>query len=652
MASINHIFNVSSVIPNFVAVDTESTDLHPWRGAKLISAAAAFPSGEEMFWRDSDLYGGGLRRLLNDETIDKVFHNAKHDARILQSAGFKIRGQVWDTMIFAHLLDGRNAGKGLGLGACAVRFLPSDKRKIVDEITKYFDDHNIGEDRRWMSFALLPPDLLKRRNVGDACLTRDIFLRTYKTVALTFPWLLKNEHRLIPVVIKMENRGIVINEEELDAQVDYFNDIYEDCLRFYEGVTGNNSFNIDSPDDQAHLLGTAGLLELIPELTKGGKSGKNKKPKMDDWNLRQLHHPVSHMLILGKAAKKMRDTFLIGMLQRSINGVVHANANQLGTNTGRFSYSDPNLQNIPIEGDRRTSYTEDEAREAYEMTEVNYAPHLKRIFYVRPGFAHIHSDKKQAEMFMMGHYANDPKMDAIFAESLRTGKSIHDMICIAMYGEWTKGLKTRTKQVVFGYQYGSGVKTFSKRTGLPMSETLATRARLARTLPGLPRWKRQLDEIVQERGFVITEHGRRHYIRSDASYVAINRMCQGSVADEIKSRMVALNDYFESEIPEATVLLNIHDDLANEVPQEYRHKAAKDIKEIMEETGVPFRLPLPSSLDITYSRWSDLKEIEDGKPFPEPAAQFVDRNRPVHKRIRLGTDDDASKLAGGFKIPT
>lgn len=596
----------TSLPSKFAAVDTESNGLSVWRGHRMFAASAAFPNGATKFWRGDF---GGLRELLMDDTVDKVFHNAKHDLRMLEYSGFQVRGRVWDTMIFGHLLNGRMAGKGLALGQMAVRYLPSDKRKVVDEIDKWFDDNGYGKDERYEKFIDLPHNILEKRNVGDACLTRDLFMRMYTTVATTFPFLLEQEHKLIGVVKRMEERGIQIDYDAIEQQSEVFEDIIEDCQRHFEGVIGHDSFNINAKKDQMELLEKAGILHLITKFSK-----KTKLPTLDDYNLRQLHHPVSHMLLLGKAAMKMRNTFLAQMNDASVNGVLHASFNQLGTTTGRFSCSNPNLQNIPIEGDRRTSYTEDEANEAFEMTGTTYAPHLKRIFTCRKGFAHVHSDKKQAEMYMLGHYANDPTMVALFGR----GTNIHEEICRELYGELTKGLKTRTKAVVFGYQYGAGLETLARKIGGSIADAIAAKNRLARVLPGLPLWKRNLEKEIRSRHYVQTIHGRRHYLTNSENYIAVNRMCQGTVGDEIKSRMIAIDDYGQSECPGVQILLNVHDDLGSEVPIEHVPKAVPDIKRIMEETSLPYKLALPSSIDITYTRWADLKEIEDVNNVPGP----------------------------------
>jgi DNA polymerase I len=602
-----------AVLPNFVAIDTESNGLNVWRGHRAFAAAAVWPSGAKKYWR-GDL--SGLRAVLEDETLDKVFHNAKHDLRMLEWGGFNIRGKVWDTMILGHLLDGREATTGgLSLDKMSIRFLPSNKRKVVDEIEKWFDDNKYGSKQRYGLFHELPPALLEKRCVGDTELTCDIFARLYPTVSTIFPFLLEQEHRLLHVVRRMEDRGVLIDYDEIEKQRDNFDRMIEDVTQWAEGVIGRESFSIASKADQILLLERGGCLNQIRDRTKTGQ------PKLDDAGLRSLHHPVAYMLMLGKTAIKMRGTFLGQMEDAAVNGVLHPSFNQVGTCTGRFSCSNPNLQNIPIEAQGgRSSYTSLERSESYDMTGMDYAPHLKRIFKCRTGYAHIHSDKKQAEMFTLGHYANDRKMLDLLNKCIDTDGSIHEEICMAVFGEVNKGLKTRTKVVIFGYLYGAGIARTARTMGASVAEATSIRNRLGRMFPGLPDCQKQWEKETRARGYVETVHGRRHYLGGDEAYIATSRVCQGTVGDEMKSRMIALDEFYAQHCPDAGIILNIHDDLGTQLPIEDAPRLAGDIKRIMEETSRPFRIRLPSSLDITYTCWSDLQEIADVNNIPLPAS--------------------------------
>ena len=591
---------ISTSLPvRWIAVDTETTGLNVWLGDRPFCIGVWSPNGgRRFFWREEM---EKMRETLADASIDKVFANAKFDLRMLEAAGFVVRGRCWDIFIFAHLLDGRDA-QDISLDFISRKYLPSTMRRVTAEVDEYFKA-NPGAGPKVRDFSRLSKGLVERRCTGDAELTGAFFMKAYSTVAKLYPFLLQQEHDLLPVVLKMENRGVLVSPEEIERQEEYFDEIVQDVTDWFEKYTGWSQFSLTGRNDQLEVVHHAGIAGLLWDIDP-----KTKKERMflDDYHLRNTHHPVAHMLLVGKAAMKMRDTFLGQMSRLSIGNVLHPSYNQIGTLGPRFSCSHPNLQNIPIEGDRRTAYTESEAEEMIDMTGINYAPHIKRIFHVRPGYAHMHTDKKQAEMVMLAHYTKDPVLKAIFAR----GESVHDGVCRMLYGEWTKGLKTRTKAVVFGYMYGAGLPTVAKKIGGSLEEARSARHRLETTFPTLPRWRRELNERVEELGYVTTAHGRRYYMHRQDAYTAVNCMCQGAVGDEIKNRMIALNDYFTSNNIDGRVIMNIHDDIVSEFPIHEAAKHAPEISRIMNEAGIKYELPVPSSADITYTRWSDIHEIK------------------------------------------
>ncbi len=449
-------YRYDSIPTRYVAIDTETTGLHRHMGHRPFAAAATFPDGREMFWRDEFT---GLRELVEDPTLDKVFHNAKFDWGMLEELGYDVRGRVWDTGILIHLLDGRDAQGGGGLDYASRKYLPAQYRKVAAEIEGWFDSRKIPKTRR--SFTTLPHDLLRRRCIGDTGLTLKLFQKLLPTVLRTFPYLLDQEHRLIPIVKRMQDRGITIDPIEVETQLKYFAGVVDDVGLFAQGVLDWPWWNINSREHQRKLLESAGLYEFLNEWTTPNKKRKSKKPfvatrKITTTTLTDLHHPVAHMLIVGKAAQKMISPFLSQAHELSVDNVLHCNYKQTGTVSGRFSCSEPNLQNIPVEGEHRAGWTEEEASEAFEMTGHNFAPHIKRIFLVRPGYVHIHMDKVQAEMYALGFYTKDKRL----IELLQQG-SVHDGMCKLMFGELTKGLKQRSKAVTFGYQYGAGLDTIA-----------------------------------------------------------------------------------------------------------------------------------------------------------------------------------------------
>ena len=582
-------------VPNFVAIDTEATGLYPWHGHRPFAASAAFPSGIVKHWRES---WGGLEEILNDSAIDKVFFNAVFDWRMLESLGFKIRGKVWDVRIMAHLIRARMK---ISLDNVAKAYLPPDTQKVVDEINDWFKANKINKDARGESFIKLPPELLKKRCNIDAIITAKLFKKFWHTCATTFPFLMKQEHALIPVVKNMGDRGLLIDPEEARVQGAALEQISTEVMLFCEGILDIEPFNMNS---QAHLravLERAGILHLIDE-----KTPKTRQPKLSDENLRRLHHPVSAMLCVGKMATYLRQSFIGQMMDHvDSNNVVHPGWDQCGTLSGRFSTSKPNIMNAPGEGGH---LTEEEIEEQIEMTGFDLAPHIKKIFRVRPGYRHVHADKKKVEVYMAGHYSGDQ----VLIDLMNSGRDIHNEISLKMFGSDDKTLRVRAKQIVFGYQYSCGDPVIAKNIQGTVQEAKGYRALLNKMFPGLPRWKSELARQISARGFVLTDHGRRHYLYPGESYMTVNRMCQGTAADEVKSRMVAIYNEFVPEFPGSNIILNYHDDICTEVPLEYEEaKVRKAYQEVMEETSLDYKVPLPVSLATTTETWADLKEYED-----------------------------------------
>ena len=320
-----------------------------------------------------------------------------------------------------------------------------------------------------------------------------------------------------------------------------------------------------------------------------------------------LHHPVGHMLVIGKAAKKMINPFLSQAQDLAVDGVLHCNYKQTGTVSGRFSSSEPNLQNIPVEGERFSHWTEEEADEAEELTGYAFSPHIKRIFLVRPGYVHIHMDKQQAEMYALGHYSKDTHLISLLREG-----SVHDGICRLLFGEVTKGLKQRGKALTFGYQYGCGLLTTAKKIKGSIHEARALRNRYGHIFPKLPEWRSALENQITDRGYVQTDHGRRHYLRKDEAYMTVNRICQGHIADELKGCMVRIGEWLDTwQVFDTRILLNIHDELVIECPEKHLPILGPKLFELMTQSDIKHEVPIPCEMEITRTTWSDIHKVEN-----------------------------------------
>ena len=308
-------------------------------------------------------------------------------------------------------------------------------------------------------------------------------------------------------------------------------------------------------------------------------------------------------------ADSLKGKFIAQIERFAVGDIIHASFNQFGTVTGRFSCSKPGLHSIPREGGQLTA---DEAAE--DLDDIPLAPHIKRIFLPREGYRFIDSDKKQGEVRMLIHYGKDK----VGMEMFESGLGIHFEICKRMFGVVDNKLKQRAKHIVFGWQFGMGLSAASQILNSTKEEARKYFRLLEKTLPSIGPLKKKWFAQVYDDGFVTTIHGRRHYLGHQEAYMAVNRMCQGSLGDEVKGNMVMLHEEWEPEHEGCHQLLQIHDSDLAEAPVENR-KAVAHMHQIMNRSCVEYFLPMTSETKVTEANgsWASGKTIEDWTTWEE-----------------------------------
>lgn len=266
-------------------------------------------------------------------------------------------------------------------------------------------------------------------------------------------------------------------------------------------------------------------------------------------------------------------------------GVLHCSFNQSEAQTGRFSSSDPNLQNMPrLLGPRE-------------------------CFIPRRGRNHIHLDYSQVEMRLFVHFAEDDVMASAI------DGDIHETTAAKVYkvDKPTKEQRKRAKGVNFGIIYGSGAATMAETL---TSKGLPTSVSEAKTLvsdyhAAFPSVRRVTDELNAElvrEGFVTNPFGRRYHIPPKVGYKALNYMCQGTSADIIKQAMVAVWDYIIDHGMSSRIVMTIHDEIVLEMPPAEQHHigAIMDIMDDLES----FFVPITTDAEIVKTRWSNKVDME------------------------------------------
>lgn len=349
-------------------------------------------------------------------------------------------------------------------------------------------------------------------------------------------------------------------------------------------------FNLNSPKQ----LGVALFESLGLPCRKKTKSGYSTGAEVLE-DLRSIHPAVDHLLQYRTLAK-LKSTYCDGLLsQVADDGRIHSTLNQTETRTGRISSSEPNLQNIPV---RRP-----EGRE------------MRKLFRAKAGYVLCDADYSQIELRVLAHIANDSNMINAF----KNGIDIHTLTASQVFGVPVEGvtptMRSRAKAVNFGIVYGIGAFSLAKDIGVTRKEAAAYIDGYLATYPEVDKYMHRVVEQAKEDGFASTMFGRRRLLpelknsnamlRAFGERVARNMPIQGTAADIIKIAMIRVNDRLEKELPDARLIMQVHDELIVEAPKDQAEKACRILKEEMEGA---VSLSVPLSVDAHFGdTWYDAK---------------------------------------------
>ncbi len=361
------------------------------------------------------------------------------------------------------------------------------------------------------------------------------------------------EFPLVEVLSEMEWNGIAIDPAILhELGILYRQE--QDQLRQRIYAEAGTEFNIDSPKQLAEVLFEK--LHLPPlKKTKTGYS-------TDVSVLTELaaSYPIAALILEYRQLGKLLSTY-IETLPELINprtGRIHTTYNQTGTSTGRLSSSNPNLQNIPVRGERGR-----EIRKAFVAQ--------------RPGWVLLSADYSQIELRIMAYMSGDEALSAAF----KAGHDIHAATAAALFDvpleSVTPEMRRAAKIVNFGIMYGLQPFGLAQRLGLSKTEARHIIEQYFERYPGIRRYIEQTIERARRLGYVETLCGRRRYfptitsknatVRAAAERAAINAPIQGTAADMIKRAMIAIHRRLKQERLQTMMILQVHDELLFEVPE-------------------------------------------------------------------------------------
>ena len=572
------------------ALDTETDSLDPLSARPVgISLAVEVGGGCYIPLRgpdgpalDEDAVREALRPLVTSPDYGMIAQNGKYDYKILANWGLRPANLSFDTMIAAWLLDTTASGYGMDrLAADHLGYRPVSYKSL-------FPGAKRGE--ALPSFDSVELWLAANYAAEDA----DVTLRLYELFAPQiegrgFSELLHQvEMPLVPLLAEMELRGIILETETLTA---YSAELTERLAaiekEIYELV--GREFNIAS---------TKQLQQILFEERKLQPIRKTKTGYSTDVSVLQVlarEDPVPDRVLQHRNLSKLKSTY-VDALPRLVNersGRLHTSFSQTGTATGRMSSRDPNLQNIPIR--------DEEGRR------------IRAAFVPAEGHRFVSADYAQIELVVLAHLSGDPGLLRAFREQ----KDVHRETGALIFGvapeEVTSEQRRIAKTINFGVMYGMSAFRLARDLEIPRADADAFMEAYFGTYSGI---KSFIDRTVQEaeaQGFVRTLLGRERplpdinsrnrNVKQGAERIAVNTPIQGTAADIVKLAMLRIDRRLRAEERKARILLQVHDELILEVPDEEVQAVSVLVEEEMTQ-AVEFSVPLRVSVEVGSS-WGD-----------------------------------------------
>ena len=516
-----------------------------------------------------------LKPLMEDASVLKIGHNVKFDLQMLALRGIALEPYD-DILLMSYVLD---AGRSEhGLDALAKRYF-DHARLDSNEITGSgksritFDGVDIGKATEYAAedadIALRSWRVLKARLVSDQVAS------VYETL----------ERPLAAVLARIERHGISINRQALLQLSSEFGQKALALEAEIQKLAGE-PLNPGSPKQLGDILfGKLGLPGGTKTKTGAWSTGARA---LDE--LAEQGHELPRKILDWRQVAKLRSTYTEA-LPNHVNPTthrVHTCYALASTTTGRLSSSEPNLQNIPIRSE--------EGRK------------IRRAFIAVEGHQLVSADYSQIELRLLAEIAQIEQLRKAFRDNL----DIHAMTASEMFGVPIKGMpsdvRRRAKAINFGIIYGISAFGLANQLGIEREEAGAYIKKYFERFPGIRDYMDETKAAAKKNGYVLPLFGRKcHYpeiahsnasIRAFNERAAINARLQGTAADIIRRAMVRMDAALAKKKLGAQMLLQVHDELVFEVPEDEVEATLPVVKKVMEEAPMPaLSLAVPLAVD-------------------------------------------------------
>ncbi|WP_272538940.1 DNA polymerase I [Providencia sp. PROV197] len=568
------------------AFDTE-TDSLDTQEARLVGMSFAIEAGHAAYlplghdYLDApaqlplDEVLQAMKPILESEKILKIGQNLKYDAEVLENYGIELKGIGYDTMLESYVL---NSVAGMGrhdMDSLAERHL-NHKTVSFEEIA--------GKGKKQLTFNQIALEEAANYAAEDADVTLLLHQALYPQVEAEpkLKHIFENiEMPLVPVLVRMERKGVLINAATLAAQSKVITARLAELEKEAFELAGEE-FNLASPKQLQTILFEKLQLPVIKK-TPSGAASTNEEVLEE----LALNHALPKLLLEHRSLAKLKSTYTdkLPLMINPRTGRVHTSYHQAVTATGRLSSRDPNLQNIPVR-------TEEGRR-------------IRQAFVARDGYKVMAADYSQIELRIMAHLSQDKGLLTAFAE----GKDIHKATAAEVFGipldEVTSDQRRSAKAINFGLIYGMSAFGLARQLGIPRGEAQRYMDLYFERYPGVLRYMENTRLQASEQGYVETLEGRRLYLadikssngmrRKAAEREAINAPMQGTAADIIKKAMIAVDNWLQTEKPQADMLMQVHDELVFEVKESELERVQAQVQALMEQS---LKLDVPLKVEV------------------------------------------------------
>ena len=506
-----------------------------------------------------------LKKLCENKNISKNVFNLKKFYKSIMPLRINFMGEIFDVLLAAYLLNPEIKEDIFTMAQGHEIFPPDLPEELTDEEKKCIET---------CYFIAKLKDLYKikiKENNQEHLLT-------------------KIEQPLSKVLADMELTGFLIDKEGLE---DYGGELNQQLKAAEEEIykLAGEEFNINSPKQLGIILFEKLNLPKGKKLKSGYSTGAQILEKL------RGYHPIINMILEYRALAKLKSTYVDSMVNLiTPRGRIHTSFNQTETRTGRISSAEPNLQNIPVRTERGRK--------------------LRKYFKSPEGSVLIDADYSQIELRVMAHISGDENMINAF----KNDEDIHSITASQIFGVpvsmVTPEMRARSKTVNFGILYG--MSAFSLAQDLKISRFDAQNYinKYLEHYSGINNYMNEIILLAKKQGYVETIFHRRRYLpelnssnfllRSFGERVARNMPIQGSAADIIKIAMINVYKRLLDEDFKSKIILQVHDELIIESPEDESEEVKKLLKEEM-ENAVKLNVPLEVHIAVGKT-WFDAKE--------------------------------------------